>query len=217
MIGWPAFERDTVEVNEDALLKKVLKIARRLFAIACLVLGLVSIWFWFQSYESADRLHGRLWGRQACLLASKEGRIVWLWFQAPGHDKFWLNSKHSYPTDDEMSFPVGPIRQYESGAGFGIIENPIYQVMPSTQTIADGTTVQFFGASVMTLRTTGLIVPYWFLVIVLLAIALLMIGHRVWQFGLRKMLLLFALVGVVLALSSWLDGTAEFVNDEMPF
>jgi len=186
-------------------MKRFIRFFCRPIAVVFFILAIALIWFWVRSYETAERVHGRAWAKESFLIASKQGRTTWLWFTSHGHDQWWQWETRSFPADDEMSFPVGPVRQYESRAGFGRIENPIYFVMPSTIQNADGTQMMMLGAATATLRGSGLIVPFWFLVLSLLLLAILLSSNRIWQFGMRRLLLIVTVVGLVLALMTVLD------------
>ena len=89
-----------------------------------------------------------------------------------------------YPAGDVMSFPVGDVRQYEKALGFGIIRQPIYFVMRPTQETPQGT-IELCGASSARLRGSGVIVPYWFLVLMtvmvpgLILLAMASHNHRI--------------------------------------
>lgn len=104
-----------------------------------LVIGLITLWA--RSYYAADRLHGRAKGKESFLVASKQGRLVFLWFTSHGHPGWWKSETRSYPVDDAMSFPVGDVRQYERIQGFGMIHRPIYHVMPPVIEKPDGTRI----------------------------------------------------------------------------
>src|SRR4051812_13479439 len=100
---------------------------------------------WVRSYRTADRLHGRVKGKQSFLVASKEGRVAAVVFQWHGAANWWQWDRFSYPVDDELSFPVGPMEQYEKSLGFGWLSRPMYMVMRSEQTLPDGSTVDVGG------------------------------------------------------------------------
>lgn len=181
------------------------RVLRKALAIFLLAVAAGLLVFWFRSYASADRLHGRAWGRQSFIVASKQGRLTFLWFTWHGAPNWWQWGMHTHPVDDELSFPAGDVRQYENAAGFGLVHNPIYFVMRSTYQAEDGTTVSVWGAATATLRGSGLIVPYWFPILATSLAGLPLIKKRPRQFGIRSLLLLMTLVAVVLGLAIILD------------
>jgi hypothetical protein len=164
---------------------------------------------WERSYHHADRLHGKLWGCESFLIASKQGRITAIAFRWHGAANWWTFGIHTFAVDDEMSFPVGSVRQYESAAGFGIIRNPVYMVMRSTFETPEGATILISGAAVATLRGSGVIVPYW-----LLVLASGLSGIAAWsehpcRYSTRTMLVAYTFVAVVLGFVAALDRAPE--------
>jgi hypothetical protein len=163
---------------------------------------------WARSYTTADRLHGRFWGDEAFLIASKEGRMTLYAFHWPGSTGGWTWETRSYAVEDEMSFPVGVMRQYESWLGFGTIGRMIYFVMPSTATLPDGSTIQWLGAAITSFDGAGVVVPDWFL---LLLLSLLIAGPTIrWppRFSTRGLLIAVTYVAVLLGLVTVLAGWA---------
>ena len=103
--------------------------------------------------------------------------------------------------DDELSFPVGPVEQYQKILGFGWLDQPMYMVMRSTQTLPDGSSISMWGAATATLAGSGPIVPYWLLILLAWCS-----GTLPWlsiRFGLRSLLVVLTLVAVVLGLIVW--------------
>jgi hypothetical protein len=160
---------------------------------------------WIRSYHSADRLHGRFWERHSFLVASKEGRLIAVAFQSHGAPGWWKWETRSYPVNDELSFPFGSVRQYESALGFGWIVQPAYMVMRSTRTLQDGTQISLFGAAIASLNGSGLIVPYWFLVLMTAALAFTLKLKWPLRFSIRGLFVAVTMVAIVLGLVSVLD------------
>ena len=179
-------------------LSKCLAVVLLLFSIGLIVM-------WIRSYKSADRLHGRMWERQSCLVASKQGRVVFLWFKAHGHPDWWKWETLSYSIDDIMSFPAGDIRQYENGYGFGTLHDPMYFVMPPTIRAADGTQWHVNGAATASLRGSGVIMPYWVLLLVASVTAALFTFRKPWRFSLRGLMAVVALVAASFGLRAIID------------
>lgn len=134
------------------------------FAAGSLVLGVLLAGLWVRSYVAADRVHARLGGRRSLIVAVKQGHVVVVGFMWHGSRNGWRWDVRSYSLDDELSFPVGPVRQYTAALGFGVIRRPLYMVMRSTRQTPRGP-VMMFGAATATLRGWGVIVPLWFLVV----------------------------------------------------
>ncbi len=165
-------------------------------SVAILVTGLT----WFRSYSAADRLHGRIWGRASFLLGSKQGRIVAIGFRSHGHPNWWKWEILSYESDDALSFPVGPVQQYETALGVGWLRNPLYFVMPPVQELPDGTSVMFMGAASATLSGQGILIPHWLMALILItAFATTITKFRA---SLRGLFLWLTIVAVLLGLAA---------------
>jgi hypothetical protein len=161
------------------------------------VIGAALAGLWLRSYWTADRLHGRLRGRQSFLIASKQGRLTAVGFRWHGAPNGWKWETRSYPADDVMSFPAGDVKQYGHWLGFGTLRDPLYFVMRPRQEMPDGTVVFVWGAATATLRGSGVIVPYWFL-LGLVALVIAALNVRRWRYSLRTLLI------VMTALALWL-------------
>jgi hypothetical protein len=170
------------------------------------VLTLALVMLWVRSYSTAHRLHGVVWRPTSFVLASQSGRVSLVVFRWHGAADWWRWKVLSYPVDDELSFPCGGPANYERRLGFGWLRDPLYMVMRSTQTLADGTEVNVWGAATATLSGAGPMVPYWFLVgaftVLSVATACPVWGAR--RFSLRTMLVITTCVAVALGLSVWL-------------
>jgi hypothetical protein len=188
---------------------RTLKIASLVLLVALLIATGAT---WVRSFSHADRLHGRLWGRGAFLLGSKEGRVVIAGFRSHGHPAWWRWGVHTFPVDDALSFPVGPVRQYERKLGVGWIQNPLYFVMRPEQRRPDGTTVIFFGAATATLQGTALLVPHWLIALVTASSILFLVRGR--RFSLRAFLLWVTIVMVILGAAASGDQDREAPKDD---
>jgi hypothetical protein len=178
---------------------------RRSIGIGLLLIAVLLVGLWIRSHTSADRLHGCIHGRKSFLIASKQGRVVFLCFKSHGHANWWKWETRSYPVDDMLSFPSGDPRQRDSFAGFGSIVRPTYFVMRPTYQMPDGTTVMMFGAATATLRGSGIIVPYWFLVLSSSLLGCIVSLRRAWRFSLRSLLIAVTLSATVFGLIATLD------------
>ena len=181
------------------------KIASVLCFIACLAL----IGLWVRSYHDADRLHGRFWQRQSFLIASKQGRVTAVAFRWHGAPDWWQWGTHAFAIDDEMSFPVGSVRQYEAALGFGVMKDPVYMVMRSTFETPEGATILISGAAIATLRGSGVIVPYWFLVLLSGVLAVALRLERPWRYTTRSLLIAITFVAILLGLIAGLDNGSD--------
>jgi hypothetical protein len=166
------------------------------WSVLCGTLCVLLIVLWVRSYKTADRLHGRFWGRQSFVLASKEGGVAAIVFRSHGAPGWWRWETISYPVEDELSFPAGPTCQYVNTLGFGWLRRPLYMVMRSTQTLPDGSTVTFFGAATATLNGAGPIVPHWFLMLLTAGCGVAQYIKK--NFSLRSLLIAMSLVAVAL-------------------
>ncbi len=181
----------------------------RVVTVLCLATGAALVALWVSSYDHADRVHGRFRERNSFLIASKQGRVTAVAFRWHGAPNWWQWGVHSFGVDDEMSFPVGSMRQYESGLGFGTISDPTYMVTRSTFETPEGATILISGAAVATLRGSGIIVPYWFLVLAAGLLAIVAALERPWRYTTRSLLIAFTLVAMVLGLAAGLDNRPD--------
>ncbi len=120
-------------------MKPVFHYLRITFSATCLIAGVLLIALWVRSYKAADRLHGHTSDAQAFLIASKEGRIASVLFRWQVASNWFRWNLISYPSSDELSFPVGPIQQYKNKFGFGWLDHPMYPVMRSRLQLPNGT------------------------------------------------------------------------------
>jgi hypothetical protein len=182
----------------------------------CVLASVTLVALWVRSYHHAERIHGQFSERNSFLIASKQGRVTSVAFRWHGAPGWWKWGIHTFPVDDEMSFPVGSMRQYESGLGFGKISDPMYMVMRSTFETPEGATILISGAAVATLRGAGVIVPYWFLVLVagLSGIALRL--EWPWRYTTRSLLIAITLVAGVLGLAAGLDNRPDAWTLDIP-
>ena len=187
------------------MMRRARQIASVFSVVACVAL----VALWVRSYEQADRIHGRLWERQSFLVASKQGRVTAVAFRWHGAEKWWQWGTHTFAVDDEMSFPVGSVRQYESGLGFGYVKNPVYMVMRSTFETPEGATILISGAAVATLRGWGMIVPYWFLVLLAAGVGVALQLEKPWRYTTRSLLIAVTFVAILLGLVAGLDNRPD--------
>jgi hypothetical protein len=181
----------------------------RAFSVLCLLAGGALVALWVRSYDRADRLHGRFWERNSFLVASKQGRVIALSFRWHGAADWWKWGVHSFAIDDEMSFPVGSVRQYEKAVGFGTITDPMYMVTRSTFETPEGATILISGAAVATLRGSGVIVPYWFLVLLAGLLGIVLRLERPWRYTTRSLLFACTFVAIILGLAAGLDNRPD--------
>lgn len=64
------------------MLRKLVNIVATLSLLVCVATAAM----WVRSYDKADRLHGRLWGKQSFLIASKQGQMLIIGFEWHGAD-----------------------------------------------------------------------------------------------------------------------------------
>ena len=181
---------------------------RRVRIAVSVFFGVVALAFcvlWVRSYSVADRIHGVIWRPTSFVVASKSGRVSVVLFRWHGAPSWWRWQIVSHPTDDELSFPFGAPKNYERLLGFGWLHDPLYMVMRSIQILPDGTEVFVFGAATASLRGAGPMVPYWFLVVISIALSTsTWLQARIQRFSLRTMLIATTLVAVVLGLAAWM-------------
>jgi hypothetical protein len=171
------------------------------WSVACGISAVLLCLMWVRSYRAADRLDGRIWFPRSFLVASKEGAVACIVFRWHGAENWWRWDTVSYPVDDELSFPGGPVDQFQNAIGFGWLDQPMYMVMRSTQKLPDGSEIMVWGAATATLNGGGPIVPYWLLVVMTSCAGAAPLVSR--RFSLRALLIVVTLVAVVLGLIVW--------------
>jgi hypothetical protein len=205
---------------------------RDVISLLCIVACVALVVVWIRSYKAADRLHGKFWGRHSFVVASKQGRVTLVghrWDRAP---ETWCWEIISFSASDEQSFsiaersfPIGSIRRYESILGFGVVSRPLILGPPfGPENLPRPVEVEYVqGLDIIVLRGRGLtqlngagvIVPYWFLVLVVAATAAGLQMRQHWRFSLRALLMTFAFVAVLMGLITTLD-RAPISNDDVP-
>jgi hypothetical protein len=196
--------------------------------LLCAGACVVFVALWIRSYRIADRVHGRFWGRQSFVVASKQGRVTLVSHRWEGQPEAWrwqvlsapINSKRSIPK--VAAFPIGGMRMYESAFGFGLIRRPLI-VPPDTPQHLRGPVVVEFVDSLDVINTAGrgrtslngsaVIIPYWFLVLVAGVMSAVLLTRRFSSFSLRGLLLAFAFAAVLLGLIAILDLAPIPIND----
>ena len=167
---------------------------------------------WVRSYWQADQYHVRFWDRREALAASKSGRMIFISHRSL-HRTAWRFLHISYPVDDELSFPVGPIEDLQSIAGFGIISQPKFNVIRSNPSVRYYAPFYFgpqnaqIGMAIQVptqLYGDGIMVPFWCLALVNVSLVLATaISSTAARFSLRTLLIVTTLVAVVLGLGMW--------------
>ena len=195
-----------------AMVHRSLKFASAICFVACIA----SAGMWVRSYHDADRLHGRFWGRQSFLIASKQGRVTAVAFRWHGAENWWQWGMHTYAVSDEMSFPVGSVRQYETALGFGLVKEPTYMVMRSTFETPEGATILISGAAIATLRGWAVIVPYWFLMLVAAVLGAALRFERPWRYTTRTLLVAVTFAAILLGLIAGLDRGPDPLQLDIP-
>jgi hypothetical protein len=181
-----------------------------------LIASLAFVAIWLRSYHQADRIHGRFWSRESFLIASKHGRLTAVAFHWHGAADWWTWGVQTFAVDDEMSFPIGSMRQYERAAGFGLLMHPTYMVTRSTFETPEGATILISGAAVATLRGAGVILPYWFLVLVSGLMGITLWLERPWRFSTRSLLIVVTFVAIVLGFVAALDRNVDSKQLDIP-
>jgi hypothetical protein len=185
-----------------------LRIAASVFFVA-LTVALVVLWV--RSYRKADQIHFPWTNRSSCVIASKSGRLVVVSYRTGRHQR--EAGRYTYPVDDDRSFPMGHVGQYEAAVGFGTLQRPRYALPPPPAPSVPSVTLPLF-AALQRLATRGLtrqlpgagvLIPYWSVVTPLAAAvcALCFQRPRHWHFSLRTLLIATTLIAVLLGLIVW--------------
>jgi hypothetical protein len=180
------------------------RIAVTLFAVAA-ACALVAMWV--RSYKTTDvALHGPF-GKESFLeIASNRGRVIALvlYQQYAASPRSW--ETRSVPVADGRAFPLGAIRKYETVWGFGIVRGPIRYRAVQNPTLNDVISVLRHSYIMYDVPPcSGVIVPYWFLV--LLCGALTAAARLCWppRISMRGLFAAMTFASVLLGLVSWLD------------
>lgn len=197
--------------------------ALRIAAISFFVVAaVVTTVFWVRSYRYAERIHGWLSDQRCFVVASKQGRILAMSFPPAFHPAFWRWEIRRYPVKHRYSLPNEWQRKlWDSRFGFGIIHSYIYSLeqLWAPPRVAIGSPIPIASdappssaprvivsfANFVTFRGTGLIVPYWFLVSLFTANAIVLSLNRPWQFSLRRLFVFVTVVAVLLGLVAAID------------
>ena len=188
-------------------------------AFLCLIATVaVLVVFWVRSYRHADRIHGRIWGSESFVIASKQGRLTVVTFRDPEDGTMrswapWRWGVYSCPANQE-SFPLGDLRDVDTVLGFGILDRPVVLVPFTPQEPAESGSVEYveeqdlivtMGSDVIFLNGTGLILPYWFLAFVAIAMAIAVQMSFRWRFGLRGMLIAITCIALLMGMAAVLE------------
>lgn len=155
---------------------------------------------WYHSYDVAELWPGRVLADRTYLVASKQGAVVIMVLRRHGAPGWWEKQRRSYPVDDELAFPHVDMRHYRQTLGFGWIENPLYMVMRSTQTLANGKQFMMFGAATASLRGAGPVFPYWFLVLLVSGISAISVSKWPPRISLRGLFIAVTVVAITLGM-----------------
>lgn len=139
--------------------------------------GCALVAMWIRSYKISDLFFGRYSSEQTCMIVSKQGRVALIRFQYVNRPA-WGGSSET--VNSEASFPRGSMRKYERFMGFG---NILTRALPGT----------------------GVVLPYWFLV--LLTGALATAPRLRWppRFSMRGLLIAMTFASVLLGFVAVLD------------
>lgn len=176
------------------------------FSAVCGVLFLLLVMLWVRSYRAFDRVSGRVAGRTSVILVSHTGHLTavrsdggYLNWNLPHRDigpTLPNNLTNADLSRQEFSWDnTDVIWPYRGRLGFGWIYRTLYLNTPNLKYRWDplGLTARSVGAG-----ATGVMMPHWFVVLVVATIAAL--PWLRWRFSLRT--LLIATTAVALALGA---------------
>jgi hypothetical protein len=164
-------------------------------AVASLVICLLLLPLWFHSYDVAHHIRGSVGLNANFLVTSKQGRFTVLAFRWNGAPALPDWSLTRAPVNDERAFPAGNMIWQTNSFGFATVANPEYPVrLGKVTTILSG---------------GGIVVPYWFVIGLLVAVAAALIKGRFWRFNTYAILISLTFVAVVLGLFVFLDRMSE--------
>lgn len=186
---------------------------KRLRLAATLLLGIATallLAMWIRSYWTADRLEGWTPGGESLIVASKQGCVATMAFQWKGPADDWRWQLKSTEVDATDSFPAHDMSEHSSRGGFDELDYTVYVVSPPMER-AGGV---IMAGEAYWLRGQGVIVPYWSLALV--GVALTLATRWRGRFTVRGLLILLGVVAVLLVGVKFLL-TAEPVDvDEVP-
>jgi hypothetical protein len=189
-----------------ALMRYFRSAASVLCGLSCAIL----LFFWVRSYSSADRLHWPIWGKKSVVIASKEGRLILVSYESDPAPNEWKTGVYSFSVDDDQAFPRGSVRIHEWLAGFGLIRQPTYFVPEWKKERLDIRPGywQIWSAMNKTLKGSGVVIPFWFAMLMTLAVLTLVWTRRPWRYSTRTLLIAMTAVAILLGLIAVLDNGA---------
>jgi hypothetical protein len=111
----------------------------------------------------------------------------------------------SYSVHYDLSFPIGDARQYGAAFGFGLFRHPPYMVARTNFETPPCGTLFISGASSVMLTGWGVIVPFWFPMLVTAALGAVLWREKPWRFSTRGLFIAVTVICVVLGLAAALD------------
>ena len=185
--------------------------------VLCTVTAGILLALWVRSYTYAERVHGWLAADRCFLVASTEGRVTLISFPPAFHPGHWPWELRKAPVDSEFAFPNSRTRIDEWGLGFGRISDPMYSLhvllsgdsstnaRPIDLQPARHQYVQAY-ADFVIFHGTGLVVPYWSLVVSSVLNAFALWTVRTLRFSIRTLFVTVTLVAILL-------GAVQFMNN----
>jgi hypothetical protein len=141
-----------------------------------------------QSFGTADRVYGHVWGSTTMMFAWQEGRFATVTSDCEGPSMPWRWDSINYPVNHDRSCLLGALHTYPTHGGFGWIAREM--------DVAPLRIERLVRLGRETFRATGPIVPFWSLVILTAAVSVVpLIGSRP---GLRSLVMTTALAAKVL-------------------
>jgi hypothetical protein len=216
-IGW--------QIERDAMFRWLRYFVTALAAVT--IVFLVSMWN--RSHTIADELHGRFWTRgsfrtspnapkYSFIIASKEGCATLLPYRWLGQDGWFGWEAKCRPVESDLSFPEGRMQYYNRFLGFGILHNPEYHLFPGhvPEHLMSVLTHRYTIYNPPKLFGTGVIIPYWFLVLLSGIIAALPRLRWPPRISLRGVFIVMTFASLLLGLVGWLDLRSDLSQITQP-
>jgi hypothetical protein len=178
------------------------------WSVALGILAVLLIVLWVRSYQTFDRVSGRLAGRTSAICVSYAGGLSTV-FTRPGTLRWnWprrdsgpiLANKVTMAELDLSRFTYADtdvVWPQHTRMGFGWIYRNMYMNIPNSAT---GWNPQGLTGRSWATGATGLLVPHWFGVLILATLAGVPWIRWKWRFSLRTLLITTTLVAALLGL-----------------
>lgn len=182
---------------------RAVRIAVTFFALAA---GCLLVAMWVRSYTTSDYAAKPITDQRALLVSSKQGRAI-VWLIRERWDMPFRRARMSPAVNSP--FPRGDVRKHESFMGFGTVKWPtdVLALRPTnvTHLMAELRFPTRLTTPPSPPTGSGVIIPYWFLVLLCGTIAALPRLRWPPRITLRGLFIAMTFASLLLGLVGWLD------------